>query len=570
MPSSSSTSSSPERSRKWLLIGVALIASLAGIVIYALGALQPLQNAAIDEGFTLQGAHPAPAGIVIVAVDNSTLQRIDSQLPIPRSYYARLLDVLHRDGPRLIGLDLQFIGTSADPRQDRALLSAFSRDGPVLVSVSDAGTGAPVIAGVSNPRGAVPASGAVDTGSDGVLRQLMYVQVHLRTFAIRAAEMVQGRPIPAAQVPDNHAWIDYDGPPGTYRTYSMADVLDGTVPASAFAGKIVLVGVIAPIGKDVFTTSASSKPMSGVEVQANSIETVLRGFPLRSSSPILGVALIIALALAPVLLSPRVSSLLVGLSAIALVVLFLGVAELAFAHGLILPVPGAVVSLGLAAGGVIAVENLIERRKHRALHEFLEPFLRPGDNAFFLSYRRGQGNFVARSLQSALEALFGDKSVFMDETTIDPGQEWPRKIQEAILGCSALLVIIGPYWLEVRDAVTGSRRLDNPEDWVRLEIEKGLARPEVAVVPVLVDGATMPASSDLPPSLRPLTDREAFVLAGTSLDREVGALADGIRRSQLAQLRRAGARLPRAAAEDLRLVRRRGRSPDLPASPDPP
>ena len=94
-----SSSSTHEVSRRWLLIGVALVASLAVIVIYALGALQPLQNAAIDEGFSLQGAHPAPAGIVIVAVDNSTLQRIDSQLPIPRSYYARLLDVLHRAGP---------------------------------------------------------------------------------------------------------------------------------------------------------------------------------------------------------------------------------------------------------------------------------------------------------------------------------------------------------------------------------------------------------------------------------------------------------------------------------------
>ena len=373
-------------------------------------------------------------------------------------------------------------------------------------------------------------------------------------------------------MPDNHAWIDFDGPPGTYRTYSMADVLDGAVPSSTFAGKIVLVGVTAPIGKDVFITSASSKPMSGVEVQANSIETVLRGFPLQSSNPILSVALIIALALAPVLLSLRVSSLLVGLSSIALVVLFLGAAELAFAHGLILPVPDPIVGLGLATGGVIAVENLIERRKRRALQALLEPFLRPGDNAFFLSYRRDQSSFVARSLRSALVALFGDKCVFMDETTIDPGQEWPRKIQEAILGCSALLVIIGPYWLEVRDAVSGSRRLDNPEDWVRLEVEKGLARPEVAVVPVLVDGATMPASSDLPPSLRPLSDREAFVLAGASLDREVGALVDGIQRSQLAQLRRAGRTLSLRPpmCEDSRLVRRRGGSPDLPASPDPP
>jgi CHASE2 domain-containing sensor protein len=335
-----------EVSRRWLLIGVAVVASLAGIVIYALGALQPLQNAALDESFSLRGARPSPAGIVIVAVDNYSLGRINSQLPLPRSYYAHLLDVLHRANPMLIGLDLQFIGASSHhPEQDRALLGAFARDGPVLVSVTDSGTGVPTTVGVRDPRGVVPASGAVDTDSDGVLRKLMYAQVHIQTFAIRAAEILRGRPISATQVPDNHAWIDFAGPPGTYRTYPAAKVLDGGVSPSAFAGKVVLVGVTAPIVKDVFTTSASSKPMSGVEVQANSIETALGGFPLRSSSLILSLAVIIALAVAPVLVSLRVSSLIVGLSSIALAVLFLGAVEFAFTHGLILPVPDPIAAL---------------------------------------------------------------------------------------------------------------------------------------------------------------------------------------------------------------------------------
>ncbi len=528
------------------MIAVAVAASLVGMAIYALGALQPLQDAAIDEGFSLEGVHAAPAGIVIVAMDNSTLQRINTQLPIPRSYYARLLDVLHKDDPRLIALDVEFDGASHDLGQDRTLLSALARDGPVLVTVSDMGAGVPTIAGVSNPRGVVPASGAVDTDSDGVLRQLMYVQVHLQTFAIRAADMVQGRTISAAQVPDNHAWIDFDGPPGTYRTYSMANVLDGAVPPSAFADKIVLAGVTAPISKDVYTTSASSKPMSGVEIQANSIETALRGFPLHSSNPVLSVALILALALAPVALSLRVGSLLVGLSSVVLAVLFLGAAQLAFAHGLILPVPDPIVGMSIATAGVIAVESLIERRKRESLETVLQDFLRPGDRAFFLSYRRDQNTFVARSLRSALAARFGDGSVFMDEAAINPGQEWPRVIQEAILGCRALLVIIGPYWLAARDAASGSRRLDNPEDWVRREVEAGLARPEAAVIPVLVDGASMPARGDLPPSLQSLNNREAFVLNGVSLDQEVEALVGGIRRGQLGPLRRAGARQPPA------------------------
>ena len=232
---------------------------------------------------------------------------------------------------------------------------------------------------MSNPPGVVPASGAVDTDSDGVLRRLIYVPVRLQAFAIRAAEMAQGRSIPAVQVPDNHAWIDFSGPPGTYLTYSMADVLDGTVPFSAFAGKIVLVGVTAPIAKDVFTTSASSDPMSGVEVQANSIETALRGFPLQSADPVLSLALILALALAPVALSLRLSSLLVGLSSIVLAVLFLGAAQFAFARGLVLPVPDPIAGLGIATAGVIAVESLIDRRKRQSLEMVLQDILRPGD-----------------------------------------------------------------------------------------------------------------------------------------------------------------------------------------------
>ena len=91
-----SSTPTPEAARKWLLLGVTAVALLTGVLVYALGALQPLQDGAIDEGFTLTGTHQPPTGIVIVAVDNATLQRINEQLPIPRSYYARLLDVLHR------------------------------------------------------------------------------------------------------------------------------------------------------------------------------------------------------------------------------------------------------------------------------------------------------------------------------------------------------------------------------------------------------------------------------------------------------------------------------------------
>jgi CHASE2 domain-containing sensor protein len=529
-----------------VLGGVAATGLLAATLIYTLGVLQPLQNAAIGESFALRGARSAPASIVIIAADNSTLQRLDSQLPIPRSYYARLLDIVHKAGPRLIGLDLQFIGASPRPGQDSALLAAFARDGPVLVTVSDAGTGVPAIAGVPNPAGVIPASGAVDTDSDGVLRKLMYAQVTIKTFAIRAAEILRAQPVPAAAVPGNHAWIDYAGPPGTYRTYSMADVLDGTVPAAAFAGKVVLVGVTAPIGKDVFATSASADPMPGVEVQANAVQTALDGFPLRSSGLIWNLALIVAFVLVPVALNLRLSSLLVAVSSLAVAVFYLGGAEYAFGHGLILPFPDPVAGLAICTAGVVAADGYAERRKRQALEVVLQNFLRPAHWVFFLSYRRDQSSFIARSLRTELSARFSERTVFLDEKAIYPGQQFPKEIREAILGCSVMLVIIGPYWLQTPDAASGARRLDNPDDWVRQEVEEGLANSEAVVIPVLVDGARVPANDELPPSIRALSARQAFPLPGDNLPQEVDTLVEGIEQGRLSPPRSAGAPAGRA------------------------
>jgi len=155
--------------------------------------------------------------------------------------------------------------------------------------------------------------------------------------------------------------------------------------------------------------------------------------------------------------------------------------------------------------------------------------LGPTSAVFFISYRRDQNSFIARTVRTALAARFGVQSVFMDETTIRPGQDWPRDTQEAILVSHVMLVLIGRYWLTAPGAAQGSRRLDDPGDWVRREVEAGLARPELAVVPVLVDGANMPLREELPPGLQPLSDRQGFILSGAHLEREIDTLIDHIK-----------------------------------------
>lgn len=98
----------------------------------------------------------------------------------------------------------------------------------------------------------------------------------------------------------------------------------------------------------------------------------------------------------------------------------------------------------------------------------------------------------------------------MPHVEIRPGDDFAETIESAIASCSALLVVIGPQWLEHRNE-KGESRLHEPGDWVRLEIEAALTR-NTWVVPILVGGARMPPASALPDSIRRLSSIQAFEL----------------------------------------------------------
>jgi hypothetical protein len=125
--------------------------------------------------------------------------------------------------------------------------------------------------------------------------------------------------------------------------------------------------------------------------------------------------------------------------------------------------------------------------------------------SIFISYRRKEAGAVAGRLRDWLR---GDRyRVFMDVVDIHAAEKWREKIEQAVSNCAVLLAVIGRDWLEVKDD-DGRRRLDNLGDWVRTEIEAALQR-DVPVIPVLIDNAETPDSSELPTSLQALFDREA-------------------------------------------------------------
>ncbi|HEY7630764.1 MAG TPA: toll/interleukin-1 receptor domain-containing protein [Thermoleophilaceae bacterium] len=130
----------------------------------------------------------------------------------------------------------------------------------------------------------------------------------------------------------------------------------------------------------------------------------------------------------------------------------------------------------------------------------------------FISYRRQDAPGYAGRLYDSLAAHYGDDRIFMDIGAIQPGQDFSQRIDEALSSCDVLLAIIGPQWATVT-AADGSRRLDDPEDYVGLEVHTALRRPDVTVIPVLVAGAQMPAREEVPPSLADLRRRQALELS---------------------------------------------------------
>jgi uncharacterized membrane protein YhaH (DUF805 family) len=147
----------------------------------------------------------------------------------------------------------------------------------------------------------------------------------------------------------------------------------------------------------------------------------------------------------------------------------------------------------------------------------------------FISYRRGDDQAAAGFLYDRLLQHFDRKQLFMDVDAIEPGVDFVKALDEQVAECIAFIAVIGPRWLNARNN-DGNPRLDNPTDYVRVEIESALKR-DIRVIPVLVDGATMPRPSDLPPSLQALARRNAVEIAHHRFAADCDDLARRIKRA---------------------------------------
>src|SRR5262245_35798334 len=148
----------------------------------------------------------------------------------------------------------------------------------------------------------------------------------------------------------------------------------------------------------------------------------------------------------------------------------------------------------------------------------------------FISYRRGHHpDTTGRMFERLVAEGFESGQLFMDIDSIAPGIDFVQELHQQIDKSDVVLAVIGKGWLETRDA-SGRRRIDNPEDFVRIEIEASL-RQNKRVIPVLLLNAAMPGADDLPDALRALATRHAVRLTHERFRADTQALAKAIRQA---------------------------------------
>ena len=181
----------------------------------------------------------------------------------------------------------------------------------------------------------------------------------------------------------------------------------------------------------------------------------------------------------------------------------------------------------------------------------------------FINYRREDSRADAGRIYDRLKSHFGASNVFMDTDSLEPGVDFVEALRRTVGSCDVFLAVLGNQWLAAKDE-QGRTRLSNPDDFVALEIAAALERPGIRVVPILVGGANMPRSRELPDGLRNLTRRQALDLPekGKGFHQALGHLIESIERAEQERLAQQKAeaeqaqRLAQQKAEQARFERK--------------
>jgi adenylate cyclase len=387
--------SSPGRTRaerqagreRMLLLGIWAVAVALASGAWALDLWERLELDTVDARFAVRGTEEPPPEVAVVEIDDVTFGDLEERWPIRRSWHGKMIDRLSEIGVRAIGYDVQFTEPSGtDPasvREDNALIRS-TKDAPgevVFVTTEVDTKGETSIFGGDaylESKGGRPSNSTIKADPGGVFRRVEDEISGLETFAVVTADEA-GEEVETEDFPEDGAWIDFPGPPRSIDTYEFSEVLgkgSRTIPDSELRDRIVVVGTSAPTVQDVHPSSTSGdRLMSGPEIQAAAISTILDELPLRSAGWPLGFAAIALLGLVAPAAGMRFSPVLSAILAVAAVALYLLIVQLAFDAGTILPVVYPLLAAGLAVLGTLAVQYLRAAFERRRVHDTFARFV---------------------------------------------------------------------------------------------------------------------------------------------------------------------------------------------------
>lgn len=382
-----------DRQRRRVLIGVLVVVAILVLAAQVGEVFEETELPTIDTRFRVRGAVEPPPDLLIVGIDDVTLQELGEPWPFSFAVYTRAVETLAAGDAAVIVLDVTAAGSDGDQAFSEALevapavtLSSFRLDAdgtPVVVG----GTDALAVGGVR------AADGRFEPDDDGVVRRFDHTPqddaddeeedaldsalspLNVPTLPVVTVEQFSGRTLPLDITGSEGATIDLSGPAGTVTQVSFLSLVNGRIPAEEIAGKIVVVGPTTQRLGDIVPT-ALSESTSRAEVHAAAIDTLLRDVPLRTPPTWVRLVLTLLACLAP-LLTVRLT-LFRGLTLVlAQALIWLAVAQVAFGLGWILPVVAPIVGSVAAAVATVGVNYLFEVRARRRVREVFGRFVPP-------------------------------------------------------------------------------------------------------------------------------------------------------------------------------------------------
>jgi adenylate cyclase len=380
MADSNSNGAPPRRSLRRLrrIIFAAVATGLTGVVVaaYAGGVFDGAELDTVDQRFQIRGSDGPPRDVVVVGIDDVTFGDLQERWPFPRSLHARAVNRLSDSGAKVIAYDIQFTEPTT-LRDDNALISAVERADGVVLATTEVGPrgGSGVLGGDELLReiGARAANSNFVNDEDGAIRRLPYELDGLVSFSVAASEEFRDERLPLRS---GFEWIDFSGDPGTVDYLPFSRLLSGDFADGLFDGKIAVVGATAPSLQDTHATSVGEgAQMSGPEVQANSIASVLGDFPLEDAPGALNIGLILLLGLVGPVTAVALGPLRAAIYGALTAVVFAVAVQLAFNSGVIVSFLYPLASLLLGVIGALAIALVLDAFERERVRDVFSRFV---------------------------------------------------------------------------------------------------------------------------------------------------------------------------------------------------